>query len=31
MIDQSFERVPAGLQPAIIKKIRQRKGLKDNE
>jgi len=31
MIDQSFERVPAGLQPAVIKGIRDRKGLAENE
>ncbi len=27
MIDQSFERVPPNLQPEVIRKIRQRKGL----
>jgi len=31
MIDQSFEKVPGNLQPEVIKKIRQRKGLKENE
>jgi elongation factor 2 len=31
MIDQNFERVPAQLQGEIVKKIRQRKGLKENE
>jgi elongation factor 2 len=31
MVDQSFEKVPANLQPDVVKKIRQRKGLKDNE
>jgi len=31
MIDQSFERVPVNLQPDVVKKIRKRKGLKDNE
>ncbi len=31
MVDQSFEKVPTNLQPDIVKKIRQRKGLKDNE
>jgi len=31
MVDQSFERVPPSLQPEVIKKIRGRKGLKDNE
>jgi len=31
MIDQNFEKVPMNLQPEVVKKIRQRKGLKDNE
>jgi elongation factor 2 len=31
MVDQAFERVPANLQPEIVKKIRDRKGLKENE
>jgi elongation factor 2 len=31
MIDQSFERVPPNLQPEVIRKIRNRKGLKENE
>ena len=31
MVDQSFERVPPGIQPDVIKSIRQRKGLADNE
>ncbi|MBR9703849.1 elongation factor EF-2 [Candidatus Pacearchaeota archaeon] len=31
MIDQSFEKVPQGIQDDIIRKIRSRKGLKDNE
>jgi len=31
MVDQAFEKVPANLQQDIVKKIRQRKGLKDNE
>jgi len=31
MIDQSYERVPPNLQPIIIKKIRDRKGLAENE
>mgnify|MGYP001036321981 CR=1 FL=1 len=31
MIDQNFEKVPAGLQAEIVKKIRQRKGMKENE
>jgi len=31
MIDQNFEKVPANIQAEVIKKIRQRKGLKDNE
>ena len=31
MVDQSFERVPQGLQADIIRKIRTRKGLADNE
>ena len=31
MVDQSFEKVPASLQPEVIRKIRNRKGLKENE
>ncbi len=31
MIDQSFEKVPPGLQAEVIRKIRGRKGLKENE
>jgi len=31
MIDQTFEKVPASLQPEVVKKIRDRKGLKENE
>ncbi len=31
MIDQSFERVPASIQPQVIRDIRQRKGLAENE
>ncbi len=31
MVDQAFERVPAGIQPTVIKKIRDRKGLAENE
>ena len=31
MIDQSFERVPPGLQPAVVKSIRDRKGMAENE
>ena len=31
MVDQSFEKVPLNLQPEIIRNIRNRKGLKENE
>jgi elongation factor 2 len=31
MVDQNFEKVPAQIQPDVIKSIRQRKGLADNE
>ena len=31
MIDQNFEKVPTQLQAEIVKKIRDRKGMKDNE
>ena len=31
MIDQNFEKVPPNLQPEIVRKIRQRKGLAENE
>ncbi len=31
MIDQTFERVPPGLQPEVVRKIRDRKGLAENE
>ena len=30
LIDQAFEKVPAGMQDAIIRQIRQRKGLSEN-
>ncbi len=31
MIDQAFEKVPPSIQVEVVKKIRQRKGLSDNE
>ncbi len=31
MVDQTFERVPANIQPEVIKRLRDRKGLKENE
>jgi len=31
MIDQTFEKVPASIQPEVVRGIRNRKGLKDNE
>ncbi|MBD3252995.1 elongation factor EF-2 [Candidatus Pacearchaeota archaeon] len=31
MVDQSFERVPPGLQADVVRRIRDRKGLKENE
>ncbi len=31
MIDQTFERVPQSIQPTVIKKIRDRKGMAENE
>jgi elongation factor 2 len=31
MVDQTFEKVPVNLQPEIVKRIRDRKGLKENE
>jgi len=31
MVDQTFEKVPSNLQPDIVKRIRDRKGLADNE
>ena len=31
MVDQNFEKVPVQLQAEIVKSIRQRKGMKDNE
>ncbi len=31
MIDQSFERVPPGLQPEVVRRLRERKGLAENE
>ena len=31
MVDQNFEKVPANLQPDVIRNIRNRKGLKENE
>jgi len=31
MIDQTFERVPPNLQPEVVKRIRDRKGLAENE
>lgn len=31
MIDQSFEKIPPSIQPIVIKKIRDRKGLAENE
>ena len=31
MVDQAFERVPPSIQPAVTKKIRDRKGMAENE
>lgn len=31
LLDQSFEKVPASLQPEVVRKIRQRKGLSENQ
>ena len=31
LLDQSFEKVPASLQPDVVRKIRQRKGLAENQ
>lgn len=31
LLDQSFEKMPASLQPDVIRKIRQRKGLAENQ
>jgi elongation factor 2 len=31
MVDQAFEKMPSQIQPEIVKKIRQRKGLAENE
>jgi elongation factor 2 len=31
LLDQSFEKIPAGLQPEVIRGIRQRKGLSENQ
>ena len=31
MVDQTFERVPVNIQPEVIKRIRDRKGLAENE
>ncbi len=31
MVDQAFEKVPLQIQPEVIRKIRNRKGLKENE
>jgi len=31
MIDQTFEKVPASIQPEVVRNIRNRKGLKENE
>ncbi len=31
MIDQKFEKVPTNLQPEVVKKIRDRKGMAENE
>ena len=31
MIDQTFERVPPNIQPEVIRNLRDRKGLKENE
>jgi translation elongation factor EF-G len=31
MVDQTFERIPVGIQPEVVRKIRQRKGLAENE
>ena len=31
IMDQSFEKMPGNIQPEVIKKVRERKGLADNE
>lgn len=31
MVDQAFEKIPPNLQPAVVKQIRDRKGLAENE
>jgi len=31
MIDQSFEKIPPNLQSEVVRDIRKRKGLKENE
>jgi translation elongation factor EF-G len=31
LVDQLFEKVPAGMQEEVIKKIRDRKGLAENQ
>jgi translation elongation factor EF-G len=31
MVDQSFERMPASVQEQVVRQIRTRKGLADNE
>ncbi len=31
MVDQTFEKVPASIQPEVIRNLRNRKGLKENE
>ena len=31
MVDQTFERVPANIQPEVVRNLRNRKGLKENE
>ena len=31
MVDQTFEKVPSNLQADIVRQIRTRKGLKENE
>ena len=31
MVDQAFEKIPAQIQPEVVRKIRERKGMKENE
>ena len=31
LADQFFEKVPAGMQPEVIRRIRDRKGLAENQ